>query len=99
MEFKWWWWLFVTQLAIWHFARHGDEVFKNFDPNRDSINRKIQALIDAADAYAKVGEGNIKLSIEGSDKMNVTSDGKYFISNKITLSGSDNITDKKQLSL
>lgn len=86
---------FVTQLAIWHFARHGDEVFKNFDPNRDSINRKIQALIDAADAYAKVGEGNIKLSIEGSDKMNVTSDGKYFISNKITLSGSDNITDKK----
>ena len=27
--------------------------------------------------------------------MNVTSDGKYFISNKITLSGSDNITDKK----
>lgn len=86
---------FVTQLAIWHFARHGGDVFKNFDPNRDSINRKIQALIDAADAYAKVGEGNIKLSIEGSDKMNVTSDGKYFISNKITLSGSDNITDKK----
>lgn len=86
---------FVTQLAIWHFARHGDEVFKNFDPNRDSINRKIQALIDGANAYAKVGEGNVKLSIEGSDKMNVTSDGKYFISNKITLSGSDNITDKK----
>ena len=86
---------FVTQLAIWYFARHGDEVFKNFDSNRDSINRKIQALIDAADAYAKVGEGNVKLSIEGSDKMNVTSDGKYFISNKITLSGSDNITDKK----
>ena len=52
---------FVTQLAIWHFARHGDEVFKNFDPNRDSINRKIQALIDGANAYAKVGEGHVKL--------------------------------------
>lgn len=81
---------FIKQMAVWYFTRPGDSLFSGFNPNSTSypISRKIQNMIDAANAY-KNKKPAVTLTVEGNKTMSLTSDGKYFISNKITVGGTD----------
>ena len=81
---------FVKQMAVWYFTRPGDSLFSGFDPNSTSysISRKIQNMIDDATAY-KNKKPVVTLTVEGNKTMNLTSDGKYYISNKITIGSTD----------
>lgn len=81
---------FIKQMAVWYFTRPGDSLFSGFNPNSTSypISRKIQNMIDAANAY-KNKKPAVTLTVEGNKTMSLTSDGKYYISNKITVGGTD----------
>ena len=81
---------FVKQMVVWYFTRPGDKLFSGFDPNSTSypISKEIQNMIDAANAY-KNKKPAVTLTVEGNKTMSLTSDGKYYISNKITVGSTD----------
>ena len=80
---------FTTQMAVWHFI-----VPENVDDNikSSSLKSTIQSKIDAADNYAKT-ESKILISLNGGNTLSLTSDGKYYVSNSITLEGIGLSTD------
>lgn len=80
---------FTTQMAIWHFIEP-----ENIDDDikSSSLNSTIQGKIDEADKYAKT-EPKILISLNGGNTLSLTSDGKYYISNSITLDGIGLSTD------
>lgn len=74
---------FVTQTSLWHFLNRDSSAAQAY-ANTD--NAKIRNLIaDAAAANSK--SGSVSASVNGNNVMTVTSDGKYYISNAITLKG------------
>ena len=80
---------FTTQMAIWHFIEP-----ENIDEEIESSSLKstIQSKIDAADNYAKT-EPKILISLNGGNTLSLTNDGKYYISNPITIDGIGLSTD------
>lgn len=80
---------FTTQMAVWHFI-----VPENVDNDikSSSLKSTIQSKIDAADNYAKT-EPKILISLNGGNTLSLTSDGKYYVSNPITLEGIGLSTD------
>lgn len=79
---------FIKQMAVWYFTRPGDNLFKGFAPSPNTISSEIQNMIDKATAY-KNKKPAVTLTVEGNKTMSLTSDGKYYISNKITVGGTD----------
>lgn len=80
---------YITQMAVWYFADPGD-AFKNFPSSlnaNDVSNSNAKRIINLINA-AKDQDAELNMTIDGNNtKMSLTSDGKYYISNVITLSG------------
>lgn len=79
---------FIKQMVVWYFTKPGDKLFSGFSASHDSISKEIQNMIDAANAY-KNKKPAVTLTVEGNKTMSLTSDGKYYISNKITIGSTD----------
>ena len=79
---------FIKQMVVWYFTKPGDKLFSGFSASHDSISKEIQDMIDAANAY-KNKKPAVTLTAEGNKTMSLTSDGKYYISNKITIGSTD----------
>lgn len=82
---------FITQTAAWYFTSkpswmdNFDASTGNFFGQSNDFTKKISKLITDAETAGKEGP-KINISVSNT-KMSLTSDGKYYISNAITLSG------------
>ena len=92
---------FITQIALWYFAGRtnssGEDLLKGFDPSggrltgtfRGKSNTLTQKVAEFVNDTLDISS-NYSLSLTASNKeLTATSDGKYYISDPIKISGSN----------